>query len=1012
MYYRLKERAIRLLGDIEQLLYVTKDCNVKIEKKDGKIEFPCDFSKIEGPFESFSNGDYYANDYFDKYVLFKLEVDFPSVQDGEDLFLNICTNQSGHNMLKPQMLLFKDGAAVQGLDTNHRYVKLNELQGKKQSFYLYAFSGIQADHGYKWCALDTEKGVKLFVSVVSKNRLLYKYYINVKTALSQTDFMDENSADCVKILYALNESLALLDLRYPHSDDFYKSLEKANEHVEKELYSTIYENTGEATLIGHTHLDVAWLWQYSHTRDKVLRSFATEIKLLQEYDEHRFMSSQAQLYDFVKAQQPELYNKIKDYVDLGRWEIEGAMWVEPDMNLASGESIVRQILYGKRFFKDEFGKDCKVLWLPDVFGYSAALPQILKKSGVDYFMTAKLHNNDRNRFPYDTFYWKGIDGSQVLSHLVTYLDSVYCPDIERGEILKGYRNYAQKDINDDILVPFGYADGGGGPNAEQIETVIRLKNGLPGVPKTKYGKVGEYFERLQEKVQNSERTPCWNGELYFENHRGTLTSIGRIKKQNRRAENLYQNTEWLWTLADRFEKAQFPKAEFDEMMKKVLINQFHDVLPGSSIKPVYDDSDKLYNEIDETADGIIDNAMGRILYREKDAVTVFNPYSESVSGYVKFEDNRYFVENVSAKGAVTFAKLHNKTETPVTVNGNVIENKYYVITLGKDGFIESLFDKINNRECFIKNKSGNRLRVFEDRCAYAPESNWNLDNYYKMHEYEMPDPDSIEVLENNGEYAVIRISRFYQNSRITQDMVVYASSPRIDFETEIDWKEVLQVLKAEFPVDVNTNKAKYEIQFGFVERPTTKNTSWDNAAFEVCGHKWADVSDGGYGMALINDCKYGHSAEDSTISLTLLRSGDSPHLTADRELHNFTYSIIPHNSDYTVTEITKQASILNNPLFAVKGALKTGESYSLFNVFGAVLDTVKPAENGNGYILRLYEPTNSTTAVKITSDAKILSADFTDLLENNLDEKAEINSNAINFRIKPFEIVTLRVNLE
>ena len=281
MYYRLKERAIRLLADIEKILYVTKDCNIKIQKLEGKIEFPYDFSNVKGEFEPFENGDYFANDTFDKYVLFKLDVDFPDLCDEDDLFLNITTNQSGHNMLKPQMLLFKDGEAVQGLDTNHKYVKLNDLKGKKQSFYLYAFSGIQAEHGYKWCALDTDKGVKLYVSAVSKNRLLYKYYISLKTALAQTDFMPENSADYVKILYALNESLAMLDFRYPHSESFYESLEKANEHLEKELYSCCYENTGEATLIGHTHLDVAWLWQYSHTRDKVLRSFATEVKFLE-----------------------------------------------------------------------------------------------------------------------------------------------------------------------------------------------------------------------------------------------------------------------------------------------------------------------------------------------------------------------------------------------------------------------------------------------------------------------------------------------------------------------------------------------------------------------------------------------------------------------------------------------------------------------------------------------------------------------------------------------------------
>lgn len=1009
--YKLKERAGRFIDDIENLLYIKIPCTVSIGKRDGKIEFPCDVLGISDGFYPFENGDYFAKDSFDKYALFNITADIPDVCGEDDIYLNIYTNQTGRNMLKPQMLLYKDGKALQGIDTNHRYVKITDLKGNTQEFKLYAFSGIQANHGYSWCGMDEEKGVCLFISVVKRDKRLYKYYISIKTAYSQLGYLDDSSRYYQEILYSLNDSLSLLDLRNPYSREFYESLCNADDLIENSLYSKTYYDTGRATLIGHTHLDIAWLWRYEHTKDKVLRSFATETKLLEEYGEHKFMSSQALLYSFVKEQQPELFERIKEYVRQGRWEAEGAMWVEPDMNLISGESIVRQILYGKRFFNEEFGVDCKVLWLPDVFGYSAALPQILKKSGINYFMTAKMRCNDLNRFPYDTFSWKGIDGTEIFSHLITYLRTVYCPDIEDGEILTGYRDYRQKDINDNILVPFGYADGGGGPTPEQIETVIRLKNGLPGVPRCEYGKVKDYFVSLEDRVKENKRLPVWSGELYFENHRGTYTSMARIKRQNRRAEIMYQNTEWLWSLADRFEKADFPKAEFDGLMKRILINQFHDVLPGSSIKQVYDDSDRLYGEAFGIAQAISDKAIGRMIDRKKTGVTVLNPYSRNVSGYVEYRAERYFVKNVPAKGAVTLSDLKNGPEIPVKVSGNIIENKYYIISIGNNGYIENLYDKLCGRECFKRGRYANKLRVFEDRPAFACESNWNIDNFYTLHEYEMPEPYSIRLIKNTGEYAVIRVERRYQKSIISQDIVVYANSPRIDFETCIDWKEDLQVLKAEFPVDVNAVKARYEIQFGFVERATTQNTVWEQSKFEVCAHKWADISDGGYGMALLNDSKYGYSADGSEISLTLLRSGDSPNADIDREKHYFVYSIIPHSAEYSVEEITKEAYLLNNPLIAIDGALISDTEYSLFNVRGAVLETVKPAEDSDGYILRLYEPCNSSGNVRITAGAEILSAEFTDLLEKSTDVSPVIESNELIFTVKPFEIVTLRVRL-
>ena len=692
------------------------------------------------------------------------------------------------------------------------------------------------------------------------------------------------------------------------------------------------------------------------------------------------------------------------------------MWVEPDMNLCSGEYIIRQILYGKKFFKDEFGVDCKVLWLPDVFGYSAALPQILKKSGVDYFMTSKLATNELNRFPYDTFKWRGIDGTEILSHLTSYLPGAYNPSIEGGEVLTGWKNYQQKDINCDILIPFGYADGGGGTTQKQIEILKRMQRGLPGLPKTQFGKARDYFERLNKNVADNRRLPVWSGELYYEKHRGTYTSMARVKRQNRKGEIMYLNAEWMWSLANALSGVKMPYDKFWQGMQNLLINQFHDVLPGSSIKEVYYDSDVLYNEAFQIGNNLIGDAIESFTDKANtDNVLVFNPYGDDVSGYVNYNNEVLYAENVPSKGYKLVSKIRDLPETPVSVNDNVMENKFFKLTISEDGYIESLWDKQNQRDSFLKGRKANKLRIFEDKPGHEigwVEDNWNLDSYYTEKEYDMPKPDSIKVILNTPECAKVEILRTYGSSTISQTIVMYARSPRIDIENKLDWKEHSQVLKAEFPIDVNALRATYEIQFGYIERPTTKNTSWEDAKFEVCAHKWADISDTGYGVSILNDCKYGYSADGSDLSITLLRCGNIPNPDADKEYHEFTYSILAHAGSIADADVVKEAYVLNNPLFAVDAMpmVNAPESYSLFNVKGAVLETVKPAEDGNGYILRLYEPYNRKNRVELTASNNIKSINMCDMLENDLtDNNINVFENKASFDINQFEIVTLRV---
>lgn len=1015
--YGLANRAYRLIGDLEGMLYRPLQSISGIEMRRGKLSFPCQLSQIREGFVPFENGGLWAEGEFDHYALFRFTLSLPECPAGEDLYLRVETNQSGHNMVKPQMLIYREEEALQGLDTNHRRLRVTDLAGGRETFYVYAFCGLGHKTPYGG-AIDLcgALGVRLSVALETRNQALADCVFSLKTAYAYLSAFSEGSYEHGKILGSISDALTLLDLRHPHSPELYASAQKAGEHLQKTLFEETHPGFGSATLIGHTHIDLAWLWQYHHTKDKALRSFATEVKLLSDFPEHRFMSSQAQLYEFVKEQDSALYEKIRALVKEGRWEAEGAMWVEPDMNLSSGESIVRQILYGKRFFREEFGVDCKVLWLPDVFGYSAALPQILKKSGVSYFMTAKLGTNEKNRFPHDTFLWQGLDGTKILSHLISYLPGVYNPNVEGTAVLAGWRNYAEKHLNEDILVPFGFADGGGGPTEEQIETVRRMKNGLPGVPSMRFDTVGNYFRRLEERVLSDDRLPTWAGEIYYERHRGTYTSMARVKKQNRRCEFLYRDAEWLSVLSGALGGFSFPKEAMEQGRKKMLLNQFHDVLPGTSIGPVYEDSDALYREAFATGEAVKEGAIAA-LTAPGEGVTVWNPHGWEAGGYVSYLGASYYVPKVPAMGYVALspAQLAAHSTGGVTLSGDVIESPYYRIRLSPEGGIASLYDKEAERECFQEGQVANRLRIFEDKPGLLSgyrEDNWNLDSYYTLKEFPLAPPTERQVLERSGEQVRIRTLWRYENSTLRQDMVVYAHSPRIDFETEVDWKETGAVIKAEFPVDVNARRATYEIQFGHIERPTTRNTSWEEAQFEVCGHKWADISDGGYGMALLNDCKYGYSALGSTLSLTLLRSGDSPYPEADKERHRFTYAILPHRGDHNEGRVPEEAFLLNDPLF-VRPGIPVGQGQcSLFSCQGAILDTVKPAEDGDGVVLRLYEGRNAKTPVRIRSDLPIESAVFTDLLEVPTGDAPTLVDNEISFTASPFEILTLRVKVK
>lgn len=596
----------RINGICEELkkLSVVKRLELNdLKRKHGNYIHPSDVENAPEEWETFDSKTmhWYGKDQHD---WFRTSFTVPKEWAGKSLWLNVKTQIDEWDDAKnPQFLLFVDGEATQGIDMNHRRVLLSgeAKEGKTYQLDLQAYTGI----------LHSE--FNLFVEMLQIDSKIEKLYYDLYVPLSAFDRMEKDDKVRRDIETVLNHCINYLDLRNPYSKEFYQSLDEAIAYIEKALYEDMagYEDI-IATCIGHTHIDVAWWWTVEQTREKVGRSFATVLKLMKEYPNYKFMSSQPQLYYFLKERYPELYEQVKELVREGRWEPEGGMWLEADCNLTSGESLVRQFIHGKRFFKEEFGLDNRILWLPDVFGYSGALPQIMKKSGIDYFMTTKLAWNQFNKVPYDTMMWKGIDGTEILTHLITTLGigqdtnnffTTYNGILHPDAIMGGWKRYQNKEINNDILIAYGYGDGGGGPTREMLETSIRMEKGVKGIPKVRQEFSRTYFDELNDRVKDNKRLPVWEGELYFEYHRGTYTSMARNKRSNRKSEIMLMDLELLSVLAKKKGKA-YPEQELDSMWKTILLNQFHDILPGSSIKEVYEVTKKEYKEIEEKGKAI------------------------------------------------------------------------------------------------------------------------------------------------------------------------------------------------------------------------------------------------------------------------------------------------------------------------------------------------------------------------------------------------------------------------
>lgn len=958
---------------------------------------------------------------------FRSRVTIPRDFAGKSVWLRIHTQiEEWDDGKNPQFLVFINGQVVQGADMNHREVLLSRQAQGGQTLDV----DIQAYTG----TLHREFAFLADLYVLDEE--INHLYYDLLVPLQAFPRMEEDSKLRLDIRTVLNDTINLLDLRQPYSREFYASLRRAQAHITRELYEKMGGwDQVVATCIGHTHIDVAWWWTVAQTREKVVRSFATVLKLMEEYPNYKFMSSQPVLYDFLKQRYPELYEKIKQRVAEGRWETEGGMWLEADCNLTSGESLVRQFLYGKRFFREEFGQDSKILWLPDVFGYSGALPQIMKKSGVDYFMTTKLAWNQINRIPNDTFLWRGIDGSEVLTHLITTLGvgqdpkesffTTYNGMLHPDAIMGGWERYQNKEINNDILISYGYGDGGGGPTRQMLETSQRMEQGIRGIPKVRQETARTYFDQLNRRVKDNRRLETWEGEFYFEYHRGTYTSMARNKRGNRKSELAMMDLETLGVLS-----GDYPAQAATRLWRDViLLNQFHDILPGSSIAEVYDVTKQEYAALEQEVSGLI-QARLEALAGAGDGVTVFNTLGFARSDVVRLgqlsaqalEDGagrRYpvqqtaagavaYLENLPAKGYVTLRRAEGQAPSPFLRRDDFhLETPYYSVTLDSKGRFASLLDKEHDRELMKPGTLGNLLRVYEDKPIYY--DNWDIDRYYTEKHYDVEDLQSLAWTEDGPVQTTLELCYGFCGCTLRQRIHFYANTRRIDFETVVDWKLHQHLLKAEFPLDIHTDEATFDVQFGNVTRKVHANTSWDKARFESCGQKWMDYSEGHYGVSLLNDCKYGHSVLEGVVALTLIKSGVEPNPNADVETHRFTYALYPHGETWKQAGTVQESYKLNQPAYVLPaGTPGKTYSYAAVDKSNVILETVKQAEDGQGTILRLYECENARTKFTLTVPPTTTQACITNLLEEP-QHPLTVTNGQIPCTIHPYEILTIRI---
>jgi alpha-mannosidase len=851
---------------------------------------------------------------------------------------------------------------------------------------------------------------------------LFQLNYDMETLFQLRDSMaDQESLRVAEIDDALMKATLIIDLELPRAE-MLKTVRKGCELLKPLLEKKNGPTSPRMTCFGHSHIDVAWLWPLQETERKCCRTFSSQLALMEEYPEYKYLQSQPHLYQMVKTKYPALYQRIKKAVKSGRWIPDGGMWVEADTNISGGESLIRQFIHGKRFFRDEFGVENELMWLPDVFGYSGALPQIMQGCGIKYFSTQKIFwtYNGGDPFPYNIFNWVGIDGTKVLS----YLHNDYNSQTYPKAIMSRWNERVQKGSEHNArLVPFGWGDGGGGPTRDHLE-FLRRERDLEGLPRCEIEPPADYFQNL-----DTSKLPSWVGELYFQAHRGTYTSQAKTKQGNRLSELGLREAELWGAAASAIASFKFPLKKADALWKDVLLNQFHDIIPGSSIHRVYEEAEAAYALVIKEAASIAGDAKKTLVKNSSDAITVFNSLSwkrdsivELPAGFANAETangeplatqgcgGKIYakVNDIPACGWLSISKSSKKSavKSAVKAGKTVLENELLKITLNSCGEITSIIDKGTGEE-FAAGPC-NSFKLYKDVPGWFDA--WDIDSMYKQQPVEIERNAALKVVASGPICAAVELTRSIGSSKLTQKIILRSGSRRIDFKTTVDWKESHKLLKVNFPVTIHNDDALHDIQFGYVKRPTHATRPYDAGRFEVCNHKWTALTEESRTAAVLNDCKYGVNVEGNSINLTLLRSPLAPDMTADKGIQEFTYAFYCGNGPFMESGVIQQAYELNVPVTSISGHAETASLLSL-DAGNVIIETVKPAEDASGdVVIRLYESAHNATQCNLTVGLPFEKVFETNMLESD-GREIEVKNGSISLRFRPFEIKTLRLKV-
>nr|XP_057931009.1 alpha-mannosidase 2C1 isoform X2 [Doryrhamphus excisus] len=934
-----------------------------------------------------------------------------------------------------EAMVWRDGQPVQGLTKEGEkmsYILSDSLTEEEPLsmtiFVEMACNGLfGAGHGSMIAGPDPNKKFSVQkAELVVFNRDVRELMTDFEMLIDIVKELGEGEQRSYQALFTVNEMVNVCDPTDP------RSFSKA--HSLAHTFFSQHNGQSQHTVhaMGHCHIDSAWLWPYEETIRKCARSWVTVIRLMEKNPDFMFtcsqvvarsrqssiqsvcqskelfhlLSSQAQQFEWVKCWYPGLFSEIQHYVKTGQFIPVGGTWVEMDGNLPSGESMVRQFLEGQRFFEQEFGMRCKEFWLPDTFGYSAQLPQIMKGCGISNFLTQKLSWNLVNTFPHNTFFWEGLDGSKVLTHFPP--GNSYGMEGKVEDLVKTVKQNHDKGRANHSAMLFGFGDGGGGPTQLMLDRLKRVQD-TDGLPKVQMSSPDKLFSQLWA---DSDLLCTWAGELFLELHNGTYTTQAQIKQGNRQCETLLHDVEMASSLAlCRDTTFQYPVVRLRELWRLLLLNQFHDVIPGTCIAMVVEDALRYYEDIIRSGAALLQDSL-RALVSNGDATGVFNSLPWERLEVIQIPDGPTLVQ-VPSIGVSLIQETKPVTPVSITVQDDgsfLMENGIIRTVVNKDGTMASLYLITANREAISFGCSGNQFVLFDDIPLYWDA--WDVMDYHlqtRRPVLEVVEP--AHVLSSHELRGSVSFTlRISDKSTVTQEIVMDAMCPFIKFNTQVHWAESHKFLKVEFPVRVHSTNATYEIQFGHLQRPTHRNTSWDWARFEVWGHRWADLSEHNFGVALLNDCKYGYSVFKNTMTLSLLRAPKAPDGNADMGTHHFTYAVMPHSGTFQDAKVIQCAYNLNFPLRLTKCSFDVAP-WSAFSVTPAavILETVKQAEDRKGaLIVRMYEAYGGCVTATLRTTLPIREAWNCDLLEQiDTTQPACVTADGITLDFTPFQVRSL-----